>query len=54
MEGSHRVPKPDADFFRYGFEHLCRMRRDNLRMESLLSAVKQLVGLGTSNGASES
>jgi hypothetical protein len=34
--GSHRLLKPDADFFGYGFEHLSRMRRDDLTMEALI------------------
>ncbi|MCW5977762.1 MAG: hypothetical protein KIT09_06775 [Bryobacteraceae bacterium] len=36
LEAAHRLLKPDADFFSYGFEHLCRMRRDDLTMESLI------------------
>jgi hypothetical protein len=36
VETAHRLLKPDADFFSYGFEHLCRMKRDDLTMESLI------------------
>jgi hypothetical protein len=36
LEAAHRLLKPDADFFSYDFQHLCRMRRDDLTMESLI------------------
>ena len=36
LEAAHRLLKPDADFFSYGFEHLCEMRRDDLTMEALI------------------
>jgi hypothetical protein len=36
LEAAHRLLKPEADFFSYGFEHLCKMRRDDLTMEALI------------------
>jgi hypothetical protein len=36
LEAAHRLLKPDADFFSYGFEHLCKIRRDDLTMEALI------------------
>ena len=36
LEAAHRLLRPDADFFSYGFEHLCQMRRDDLTMEALI------------------
>ena len=36
LEAAHRLLKPDTDFFSYGFEHLCKMRRHDLTMESLI------------------
>ena len=26
LDAAHRLLKPEADFFSYGFEHLCQMR----------------------------
>jgi hypothetical protein len=39
LETAHRLLKPDADFFSYGFEHLCKMRRPDLTMEALIRSV---------------
>ena len=36
LGAAHRLLKPDADFFSYGFEHLCKIRRDDLTMEALI------------------
>src|SRR5260221_8486327 len=36
LEAAHRLLKPDANFFSYGFEHLCKMRRNDLTMEALI------------------
>jgi hypothetical protein len=36
LEAAHRLLKPDADFFSYGFEHLCQMRRDDLTIEAFI------------------
>src|SRR5690349_2278222 len=36
LEAAHRLLKPDADFFSYGFEHPCKMRRDDVTMEALI------------------
>jgi hypothetical protein len=33
---AQQLLKPDADFFSYGFEHLCQMRRHDLTMEALI------------------
>jgi hypothetical protein len=32
----NRLLKPDADFFSYGFEHLCQMRHDDLTIEAFI------------------
>jgi hypothetical protein len=36
LETAHRLLKADADFFSYGFEKLCQMRRHDLTMETLI------------------
>ena len=36
LEAAHRLLKPDADFFSYGFEHLSKMGRSDLTMEALI------------------
>ncbi len=36
VETAHRLLKPDADFFAYGFQHLCEMHRSDLTMEALI------------------
>jgi hypothetical protein len=36
LEAARRRLKPDADFFSYGFEHLCQMCRGDLTMEALI------------------
>ena len=46
LRAAHRLLKPDADFFSYGFEHLCKMRRDDLTMEHSFS--RSITGLSFS------
>lgn len=36
LEAARRLLRPVADFFSYGFEHLCKMGRDDLAMEDLI------------------
>jgi hypothetical protein len=35
LETAHRLLRPEADFFSYGFERLCQLRRHDLTMEAL-------------------
>ena len=36
LEAAHRLLRPDADFFTYGFDHLSQMGRSDLTMEALI------------------
>jgi hypothetical protein len=36
LETAHRLLRPDADFFSYGFNHLSQIRRTDLTMEALI------------------
>jgi hypothetical protein len=36
LETAHRLLRPGADFFSYGFEKLCQMHRHGLTMEALI------------------
>lgn len=36
LEAARRLLRPDVDFFSYGFDHLCQMRRSDLTMEALI------------------
>jgi hypothetical protein len=36
LGAAHRLLKPDADFFSSGFEHLCKMLRDDLTLVALI------------------
>jgi hypothetical protein len=36
LETAHRLLRPDADFFSYGFERLCEMKKSHLTMEAMI------------------
>src|SRR5260221_13890114 len=39
LETAHRLLKPDANFFSYGFEQLCQMGRPDLTMEHFIRSL---------------
>jgi hypothetical protein len=36
LETAHRLLRPDADFFSYGFQKLCKMKKPDLTMEAMI------------------
>jgi hypothetical protein len=36
LETAHRLLRPDADFFSYGFQRLCEMKKPDLTMEAMI------------------
>jgi hypothetical protein len=36
LETAHRLLRPDADFFSYGFERLCELKKPHLRIEAMI------------------
>jgi hypothetical protein len=36
LETAHRLLRPDADFFSYGFQRLCEMKKVDLTMEAMI------------------
>src|SRR5271169_1540071 len=40
LEAAHRLLRPDADFFSYGFDHLSQMRQSDLTMEALILSLQ--------------
>jgi hypothetical protein len=36
LETAHRLLRPDADFFSYGFQKLCEMKKADLTMEAMI------------------
>lgn len=36
LETAHQLLRPDADFFSYGFERLCEMKKSHLTMEAMI------------------
>lgn len=36
VETAHRLLRPDADFFSYGFQRLCELKKSHLTMEAMI------------------
>jgi hypothetical protein len=36
LETAHRLLRPDADFFSYGFQRLCELKKADLTMEAMI------------------
>jgi hypothetical protein len=45
LETAHRLLKPDADFFSYGFQRLCELEKPHLTMEAMILDVDYARGL---------
>ena len=39
LDTAHRLLRPDADFFSYGFQRLCELEKPHLTIEALTRAI---------------